>query len=117
MKRILAATLQDMIDVFEDKIDELGGNHGMIASTTWIDTTGLFGEVGARYTDEEMRQYWDEEHEYDQVLLGFNSFDEWYKATVREMEPVSDEGIDASSCDADVFDEDDEYDMYFDEEE
>lgn len=88
MKRMIkAATLQDMIDVFEDKIDELSGVQP-IGTASYIDVDGLFGERGAEYTDQDMKEYWDEAHDDDPVLMGFPTFDAWYKATVADMQLV-----------------------------
>jgi len=83
MKRIIkAATLEDMIDAFENRINELDASAcDKITSTTWIDVDGGFGEVGAKYTDEEIRDYWDKEQDNDPVLKEYKSFEEWWADT------------------------------------
>lgn len=88
MYRIIkAATLEEMIDAFESRIDQLDASAcSRITSTTWIDVDGAFGgERGAKYTDEEIREYWDEEHDSDPVLQEYSSFEEWWADTKEWM--------------------------------
>jgi len=83
LRVIKAATLEDMIDAFENKIDDLSATASTdIKSTTWIDVDGNFGgERGAKYTDQEIRDYWDQEHDSDPVLQEYSSFEEWWEDT------------------------------------
>ncbi len=100
MKRIIkCASLNDMIDAFKDRIDELEGDR-YLTSATYIDTDGGFGEVGAKYTFEEIRDYWDKEHDNDPVLNEYKSFDEWWNDTKQSMQ----EDIDGSSEICGVYD-------------
>lgn len=102
MKRILAATLQDMIDAFEMKIDALDGGYGTVETATYIDVDGGFGEPGAKYTDEDIRQYWDEAHDSDPVLMEYASFEDWWEDTKEWLIE------DVSGCDTNILGEDEE---------
>lgn len=78
MKRIIkCASLMDMIDAFEDRIEELSLNS--VNTATYIDVDGGFGEPGAKYTDAEIRDYWDKEHDSDPVLMEYASFEDWWE--------------------------------------
>lgn len=87
MYRIIkAATLEDMIDAFENRIDQLDASAcDKITSTTWIDVDGAFGEKGAKYTDQEIREYWDEDHDDDPTMMEYSSFEDWWEDTKEWM--------------------------------
>ena len=52
------------------------------------DPQGMFGEPGAVVTAQELKNYWDEEYEWDPSLQDFNSFEDWYEDTIEWFEPI-----------------------------
>lgn len=52
------------------------------------DPQGMFGEPGAIVTAQELKDYWDEEYEWDPSLQDFNSFEDWYEDTIEWFEPI-----------------------------
>ena len=53
------------------------------------DPQGMFGEPGAIVTAQELKDYWDEEYEWDPSLQDFNSFEDWYEDTIEWFEPIN----------------------------
>ena len=52
------------------------------------DPQGMFGEPGSIVTAQELKDYWDEEHEWDPSLQDFDSFEDWYEGTVEWFKPI-----------------------------
>ena len=52
------------------------------------DWRGMFGEPGSIVTASELKDYWNEEHKWDPVLQEFDSFEDWYYATIEWFEPL-----------------------------
>lgn len=53
------------------------------------DPQGMFGEPGSIVTAQELKDYWDEEHEWDPSLQEFDNFEDWYKETVEWLKPIN----------------------------
>lgn len=53
------------------------------------DPQGMFGEPGAIVTAQELKDYWDEEYEWDPSLQDFNSFEDWYEDTIEWFKPIN----------------------------
>lgn len=53
--------------------------------TTYIDDSGIMGEIGDTWTVSELRQYWDAEQMNDPVLSDYDSFDSWLEDTTSQM--------------------------------
>lgn len=62
------------------------------------DPQGMFGEPGAIVTAQELKDYWDEEYEWDPSLQDFNSFEDWYEDTIEWFKPIN-ESINESYSD------------------
>lgn len=54
------------------------------------DVNGLFGDVGEILTIAQMREYWEENKDYDPVLMEYRNYKEWLKDTLDNMESVDD---------------------------
>lgn len=52
------------------------------------DPQGMFGEPGGIVTTQELKDYWDEEYEWDPTLQDFNSFEDWYEDTIEWFVPI-----------------------------
>lgn len=52
------------------------------------DPQGMFGEPGGIVTAQELKDYWDEEYEWDPTLQDFNSFEDWYEDTIEWFVPI-----------------------------
>ena len=52
-----------------------------VTCNEYIDVDGMFGEPGAIITDDEMREYWDNEHDDDPVLSEYPDFESWWADT------------------------------------
>ena len=104
MKRVIkCASLSDMLDAFESRIYELEGDQ-YLTSATYIDVDGNFGgEPGAKYTDADIRDYWDKEHDSDPILMEYDSFEEWWNESKDSLKE------DVESCDIIGSDEYDDY--------
>lgn len=87
-----SGTTEQMLDAFENRIAELEGEYP-VESATYIDVGGGFGEVGEKYTDEDLRAIWDEDHEGDPSMAEYGEdFDQWYSDTINNfMKRVDDE--------------------------
>ena len=96
-----------MIDVFEDKINELGG-YQSIGTATYLDTNGLFGEPGAQYTEKDFKEYWDEAHDSDPVLMEYDNYEDWYEDTVSNMSEYVDSACGGKKSVEGVYQIDDE---------
>ena len=53
------------------------------------DPQGMFGEPGSIVTAQELKDYWDEEYEWDPSLQDFDSFEDWYEETVEWFKPIN----------------------------
>ena len=87
-----SGTTEQMLDAFEARIAQLEGEYP-VESATYIDVGGGFGEVGERYTDEDLRAMWDSDHDGDPSMAEYgDDFDSWYRDTVNNfMKKVDDE--------------------------
>ena len=52
------------------------------------DPQGMFGEPGSIVTAQELKDYWDEEYDWDPSLQEFDNFEDWYYDTVEWFEPL-----------------------------
>lgn len=52
------------------------------------DPQGMFGEPGSIVTAQELKDYWDEEHEWDPSLQEFDNFEDWYYGTIEWFKPI-----------------------------
>ena len=92
MKRnITKGTPEQFLNLVQNKIAELSGGveacDKITASTetTYIDDSGIMGEIGHTWTVSQLRQYWDAEHMNDLVLSEYDSFDSWLEDTTSNM--------------------------------
>lgn len=90
-------TPEQMLAAFESKLQELGGDVSAcstVSAASFVDTDGHFGEPGATITEQEIREYWDNEHLNDPSLsyYGEDGFDEWYRDTKQWLTPVKGAG-------------------------
>lgn len=86
-------TPEQMLAAFESKLQELGGDISAcstVSAASFVDIDGQFGEPGATITEQEIREYWDNEHLNDPSLsyYGEDGFDEWYRDTKQWLTPV-----------------------------
>lgn len=54
--------------------------------TLYTDIEGVFGERGVTISLGEMKEYWNEERDNDQVLSEYDSYDEWWADTEPNLE-------------------------------
>ena len=89
-KAFSRGTAEQMLQAFENKINELGGTSieesTSVEAARYIDTQGVFGEPGSSVTEEELREYWDNEKDNDPVLQEYDSCDTWVRETLGWME-------------------------------
>ena len=90
-KGVDSATSVDMLDAFNEKIDELEDTSSSVQASSGVykDTQGQLGEVGAVWTEQELRDYWKNNHESDPVLQNYEDGDAWLKETLSYMEEVN----------------------------
>ena len=62
------------------------------------DVNGLFGDVGEILTIAQMREYWEENKDYDPVLMEYRNYKEWLKDTLDNMESVDNIDIESSEA-------------------
>lgn len=113
MKRSIAkGTPEQLLNLVQNKIAELGGNveacDKITASsdTIYQDTNGIMGEIGDTWTVSELRQYWDAEQMNDPVLSEYDSFESWLEDTTRQMTLIEgDEVVFAARDDDDTYDD------------
>lgn len=88
MKRIVKEqSTFDMIDAFTKRIEELESSSS-VESSTFIDVDGMFGNPGDLYTDIDIEEYWESEHDNDPSLAQYDSFIDWYNDTKKWLKPV-----------------------------
>ena len=75
------------------------------------DVNGVFGDVGEILTIAQMREYWEENKDSDQVLMDYRHYKEWLKYTLDNMESVDNVDIESSEAimSADDATDDDRY--------
>ena len=81
----LAYTLADMSPV-EDDIKHIF--RADPNEERYVDVNGVMGDVGQTWSVSELRNYWEEEKDYDPTLADYTSFDYWLEDTLGLMEPV-----------------------------
>ena len=60
---------------------------------SYEDTDGVMGEKGKKYTDVDLKAYWEKEKDNDPVLKNYKGdFDAWHKDTTTQMKKVN-EGL------------------------
>jgi len=78
---------EQMLDAFQTRIEQLDGDvvsSTSIYSTSYIDETGdAFGEPNMKYTDEDLRKYWESNREDDPVLSEYSDYDSWLHDTLK----------------------------------
>ena len=57
---------------------------------SFVDASGVMGNVGETWTVADLRNYWEEEKDYDPELQDYDSFDSWVIDTIDLMEPIED---------------------------
>jgi hypothetical protein len=57
------------------------------------DPQGMFGEPGSIVTAQELKDYWDEEYEWDPSLQDFDSFEDWYYDTIEWFTPLQESTV------------------------
>lgn len=70
-------------------LHDLDNSDGTVMSATYKDTDGIMGERGATWTDAQLKQYWDDNHDSDPVMNEYDSFDSWFKETANWLTPVN----------------------------
>lgn len=103
-------SIEEMLNAFEDRINEIDANSSekvMCGSDLdytsalknvpirsndyhifYKDVDGGFGEAGAVYSLEEIKKYWNQEHDNDQSLAEYGSFEDWWNDTEGWLEEV-----------------------------
>lgn len=81
----LAYTLADMSPVEDDTKLTLRTDPN---EERYVDVDGVMGDVGQTWSVSELRNYWEEEKDYDPTLADYTSFDYWLEDTLGLMEPV-----------------------------
>lgn len=67
----------------------------------FTDNDGIFGEPGEIISKRDFRNYYEDNHDNDPSLAGFDSFEDWWAATELMLEPVdSGDVMSASEVDA-----------------
>lgn len=106
-------SIEEMIDAFEDRINELDANSSekvMCGSDVdytsdlknvpigsidyhrfYKDVDGGFGEAGAVYSLEEIKEYWNKEHHNDYSLAAYDSFEDWWNDAKGWLEEVDED--------------------------
>lgn len=65
------------------------------AGKRYLDTNGIMGYSGRTFTYNQLKDIWDEDHKFDPSMSEFDSFDDWAKETIANME-VIDESLNES---------------------
>ena len=108
-------SIEEMLAAFEDRIDELDANSSEkvmcgskfdytsalknvpIGSSDYHrfykDVDGGFGEAGATYSLEEIKKYWNQEHDNDYSLAEYDSFEDWWNDTKGWLEEVDEDDV------------------------
>ena len=103
---VKAATMNDMLNAFEDKLAEFGvsAKTDVTCSETYpegkevpvmdgdeaecyIDVQGVYGRIGEKVSLADAKNYWNENYESDPVLEEYDYFEDWWDDTVAWLEP------------------------------
>ena len=95
-RRMKSDNTEQMLDAFQNRIEQLGGDVNVtsstsIACTTYVDEQGVLGEVGATYTDHDLMEIWESEHEGDPSMMEYDSYDDWYDDTIQWLKEVDED--------------------------
>lgn len=103
---IKAATADEMIDAFEERIAELSVETKTDVSCSddidrekersveildsdnniyYIDVEGGFGEPNAKYSLAEIKDYWNRENIGDPILEGYDNYEDWWIDTLNNF--------------------------------
>ena len=66
-------------------------------ANTYIDKGAGFVAPGDTITFEEIKDYWDEDHERDPEMSEFDSFDDWFQEVLEYLEPVKDDILESAN--------------------
>lgn len=83
------ADLEDL----QTAVNNFNGNslsESYLKEDRYVDGTGVMGDVGETWTVADLRNYWEEEKDYDPELQDYDSFDSWVTDTIDLMEPIED---------------------------
>lgn len=94
-KNFSHGSAESMKAAFESRLAELDGT--AVESSMYVDTQGMFGEVDGVVTEDEARDYWDNNQEDDPSLSEYSTFEDWWNDTQPWLDPVdaSTEAIEA----------------------
>lgn len=100
-RAIKAATANDMIDAFEERIAELSVQTSTSISCStdslsveindsdyeyrYEDVEGGFGDPGKIYTLAEIKDYWNRENQNDPVLQEYSDYQTWWNDTLNNF--------------------------------
>lgn len=94
MKISKSSSIENMLNVFRNRLDELEVSsstktlselndvHEITAHTYVDEHGGAFGEPGLAYSEEELRSYYEQNEDSDPVLQGYASFEDWLTDTI-----------------------------------
>ena len=97
-ENVQAASTADMLDAFQDKLEEFGVESSTDVKASeeddrkveiydsdydekYEDVYGSFGDPGQVYSLAVIKMYWNNNRYSDPVLESYSSFDEWWKDT------------------------------------